>query len=677
MGLIQREDKSHQCAVECGHPHPAINGDIAPDQHLNVRSFFLYCSFACSACFVSQRRLLNLDPSLLGLPTIRFFVHRGRRLRSFPTIDFPLVYPKPNMAPSALSNHASDNSTSSRPKILIPEKVSPDGLALLAPHFDINQPKSLTASSLLELIPTYSALIIRSETKVTSAVLAAAKNLKVVARAGVGVDNVDVEAATQHGVIVVNSPSGNIVAAAEHTIALLMAVARNVPAGDRSLRSGGWERSKLVGIEVGGKTLAVIGLGKVGLKVARMGVGLGMKVVALDPYASPEIAASASVTLVPDLGSLLPIADFLTIHTPLIASTLDLIGDKELSCMKKTAKILNVARGGVYNEQALLNALNAGTIAGAGLDVFTSEPPAPESAAEALCRHPKVVATPHLGASTVEAQENVSLDVCAQVLSILHGGLPTSAVNAPLILPEEYRKLQPFVRLIEKMGSLYTQHFSAKPGGKGGLVGGKRFELIYEGELAAISNTRPLFAALIKGLTSSISDSGGRDVNIVNASLIAKSKGIMINETKSRDSEDLVYASLVTLRTASDDGEQTISGYVSGRNIFISRLDRFQTNFVPEGTIIVLHNYDEPGKIGGVGGILGKRDVNIRSMSVAALGEGNDRGGKSVGANVEDKGKTPSKEALMILGVQGNVGKEVEAELREEKGILDVSVVRL
>lgn len=558
---------------------------------------------------------------------------------------------------------SSSPSTPPRPKILIPEKVSPDGLALLAPHFEIHQPKNLSAVDLLALIPSYQALIIRSETKVTAEVLSAAKSLKVVARAGVGVDNVDVDSATQHGIIVVNSPSGNIVAAAEHTIALLMAVARNVPAGDRSLRTGGWERSKLVGTEVGGKTLGIIGLGKVGLKVARMGVGLGMKVVAMDPYASPEIASAASVSLVPTLDQLLPIVDFLTIHTPLIASTLDLVSTEELKTMKKTAKILNVARGGVYNEQALFDALEAGTIAGAGLDVFTSEPPAPGSAAEALCRHPKVVATPHLGASTIEAQENVSLDVCAQVLSILHGGLPTSAVNAPLILPEEYRKLQPFVRLIEKMGSLYTQHYSGK-----GRVVAKTFELVYEGELAGISNTRPLFAALVKGLTSSISDSGGRDVNIVNANLIAKQKGIIINETHTRESEDLVYASLVTLRA--NNGQQLISGYVSGKGIYISRLDRFNTSFVPEGTIIVLHNYDEPGKIGGVGSILGKAGVNIRLMSVASLDVVETEDGA-----VEEKEE--DKEALMILGVKGNVGKEVEAELRGETGILDVSVVHL
>ncbi|KAH6713989.1 d-3-phosphoglycerate dehydrogenase-like protein [Leptodontidium sp. MPI-SDFR-AT-0119] len=572
------------------------------------------------------------------------------------------------MAPSATSPYSTSMPSTPRPKILIPEKVSPDGLALLSPHFEIHQPKNLSASDLLAQIPTYDALIIRSETKVTAEVLAAATHLKVVARAGVGVDNVDVDAATSHGIIVVNSPSGNIVAAAEHTIALLMAVARNVPGGDRSLRNGGWERSKLVGTEVGGKTLGIIGLGKVGLKVARMGVGLGMKVVAMDPYASPEIAASASVKLVGTLGELLPIVDFLTIHTPLIASTLDLISTEEFKTMKKTAKILNVARGGVYNEQALFDALEAGTIAGAGLDVFTSEPPSPGSAAEALCRHQKVVATPHLGASTVEAQENVSMDVCAQVLSILQGGLPTSAVNAPLILPEEYRKLQPFVRLVEKMGGLYTQHYSRKGTGSGS-VGGKTFELVYEGELASISNTRPLFAALVKGLTSSISDSGGRDVNIVNAALIAKEKGIRINETHNRESKDLVYASLVKLRTGGAEG-QVIEGFVSGKGIFISRLDRFNTSFVPEGTLIVLHNYDEPGKIGGVGGILGKAGINIRFMSVAAL-DG------PVGEEDREE-KKGSNEALMILGIEGPaVGKEVESELRAQGGILDVSVVRL
>jgi D-3-phosphoglycerate dehydrogenase len=246
------------------------------------------------------------------------------------------------------------------------------------------------------------------------------------------------------------------------------------------------------------------------------------------------------------------------------------------------------------------------------------------------------------------------------------------------------------VRLIEKMGSLYTQHYSSKAATSGG-IGNKKFELIYEGELSSISNTRPLFAALVKGLTSAISDSGGRDVNIVNASLIAKEKGLIINETHTRQSKDLVYASLVTLRASgSRPGEQgqLISGYVSGKSIYISQLDRFNTSFVPEGTLLVLHNYDEPGKIGGVGGILGRHGINIKFMSVAALNRGGRAGsigwlGSGVGIgsgsaeSVEQSESEAENEALMILGVQGAVGKEVEAELREEKGILDVSVVRL
>ncbi|KAB8294068.1 hypothetical protein EYC80_009523 [Monilinia laxa] len=591
------------------------------------------------------------------------------------------------MAPSALPTSNKPSPTlQNRPKILIPEKVSIDGLTLLGNTFEIHQPNNLSPMDLLSIITHYSALIIRSETKVTAEILTAAKNLKVVARAGVGVDNIDVETATKHGIIVVNSPSGNIAAAAEHTMALLLAVARNVPAGDRSLRAGGWERGKLVGTEVGGKILGIVGLGKVGLKVARLAVGLGMKVLALDPYASPEIAEANEVVLVEALGDLLPVVDFLTIHTPLIASTLDLIGKEEFRQMKNTAKVLNVARGGIYNEQALLDALNAHTIAGAALDVFTTEPPLPTSPAQTLTQHPLVVATPHLGASTIEAQESVSVDVCTQVRSILTGGLPTSAVNAPLILPEEFKKLQPFVRLMEKMGGLYTQHY----GGKG--VGRKKFEVIYEGELAGIANTRPLFAALVKGLVGSISERGGRDVNIVNAALLARERGIVVSETHVSESRNLVYASLVTLRVEGSAGdkaavaatEQVISGYVSDRGIFISRLDKFNTSFAPEGTLCVLRNNDEPGKIGVVGGILGRAGINVRFMSVAALdkegagGRGSAGGGvREAGDETDIKDDVIKNEALMILGIDGVVSREVEEELRGEEGIFDVGIVNL
>ncbi|KAK8120662.1 phosphoglycerate dehydrogenase [Apiospora kogelbergensis] len=526
------------------------------------------------------------------------------------------------MAPTAIHDERVPTGSPGKPRILVPEKVSPDGLSMLASDFEVDLRPGLSADELLGAISSYHGLIVRSETKVTAKILSAGIKLRVVARAGVGVDNIDVDAATAQGIIVVNSPSGNIVAAAEHTVALLLATARNIGRADRSFKEGKWERSKLVGVEVGHKTLGIIGLGKVGMKVARMCVGLGMKVVAVDPYASADLAKQANVELVASLADLLPIVDFLTIHTPLLASTLDLLGEEEFKRMKKTARVLNVARGGVYNEAALLKALDEGWIAGAGLDVFTQEPPEEGSVAAQLAKHPKVVSTPHLGASTVEAQENVSLDVCGQVLLILKGGLPTSAVNAPLILPEEYRKLQPFVKLIEKMGGLYTQHYV---GAKGRMLGGRKFELVYQGDLASITNTRPLYAALVKGLVSTISDSGGRDVNIVNANLIAKEKGLVINEMHTHETSDSqTFASLVKLRCIDTEksGEQIIEGYVSGNTVYISKLGRFTASFTPEGTLLILHNYDEPGKIGGVGTALGKHGINIRFMTVASLDSG-------------------------------------------------------
>lgn len=585
------------------------------------------------------------------------------------------------MAPSA-TGHANG----AVPRILVPEKVSADGLSLLQEaHFEVDVRPGLAPEDLLSLIPSYQALIVRSETKVTADVLAEAGKLRVVARAGVGVDNIDVEAATAHGIIVVNSPAGNIVAAAEHTIALLLATARNVGRADAGVKGGKWERGKLVGVEVARKVLGIVGLGKVGMKVARMAIGLGMKVVGVDPYMSADVARQNGVETVGSLEEMLPQVDFLTIHTPLIASTLNLLGEKEFQLMKKTARVLNVARGGIYNEEALVKALDEGWIAGAGIDVFTSEPPKPDSTAEKLSQHPKCVATPHLGASTVEAQENVSLDVCTQVVEVLRGGLPTAAVNAPLILPEEYRKLQPYVRLVERMGGLYTQHFVGR---RGGMIGGRRFELRYQGELAGVSNTRPLYAALVKGLTSSISDSGGRDVNIVNAGLIAKDKGIAINETHAREGggrEQLVYASLVTLRSSQNggnggdgaDAEQVIEGYVSGTEVQISRLDRFTCSFAPEGSLLVLHNYDEPGKVGNVGMILGRFGINVTFMQVAALDKKAAVPTAAGDGTAGVKKRKGGNEALMILGVDGEVTKEVLEDLGRAEGILDVNLVRL
>jgi D-3-phosphoglycerate dehydrogenase len=438
--------------------------------------------------------------------------------------------------------------------------------------------------------------------------------------------------------------------------------------------------------------------------VARSAKGLGMNVVAVDPYASAAVASSASVTLLSSLSEMLPVVDFLTIHTPLIASTKGMISTSELARMKPGSRILNVARGGTIDEMALLYALESGHVAGAAVDVFTSEPPAEDSSAAKLIAHPKVVATPHLGASTIEAQENVSIDVCDQVLQILQGALPRSAVNAPLILPEEYKKLQPFVQLIEKMGCLYTQHYTSVTTGP---LNRNTFDLIYQGEIAAISNTKPLFAALIKGLTTPISSSAGLNVNIVNAELIARERGIVVNEQHSRDPSSHSYSSLVTLvarppsrsssqaplggstRTASSSDrrvqqQQIISGTCSGTQPLITRLDRFETSFVPEGTLLICHNYDSPGKIGVVGSILGRENVNINFMSVAPVSTKvpeeeeilaiHGAGHQKIGA---DKDSNSLNEALMILGIDRVVEGNVVNALVGEGGVLSGHVVML
>ncbi|EGD86484.2 phosphoglycerate dehydrogenase [Trichophyton rubrum D6] len=411
----------------------------------------------------------------------------------------------------------------------------------------------------------------------------------------------------------------------------------------------------------------------VGLIVARLAKGLGMNVNAVDPYASSAVAASASVTLMPSLAELLPTVDFLTIHTPLIASTKGMISSVELAQMKPGSRILNVARGGTIDEPALMNALETGHIAGAALDVFATEPPTSGSTSAQLIAHPRVIPTPHLGASTVEAQENVSIDVCEQVLQILGGSLPRSAVNAPLILPEEYKKLQPFVHLVEKIGSIYTQHYGSA---KSPLSNRNTFDLIYEGEVSEMNNTKPLFAALIKGLMSPISKD--LNVNIVNAELVARERGIIVNEQRSRDTPSHSYSSLITLvaRAAKVNGDNLgsshqhdyiISGTCSESQPLISRIDRFATSFVPEGTLLICHNFDSPGKIGVVGSILGKRGVNINFMSVAPISKG----------KKQQKEIDSSDEALMILGVDRAVDECVVKGLVNEGGVLSASVVSL
>ncbi|MDE3231574.1 MAG: phosphoglycerate dehydrogenase, partial [Chloroflexota bacterium] len=405
---------------------------------------------------------------------------------------------------------------SARPRILVADPVAAEGVAILHEFADVDERYGLDAEGLVAAIPDYDALVVRSETKVTAAAINAGAKLRIIGRAGVGVDNIDVEAATRRGVVVVNSPTGNIVAAAEHTIALLLTLARRIPAANEALRAGRWERSKFVGAEVRGKTLGIIGLGKVGSEVARRAgeSGLGMRLLAHDPYANPDNARKLNAELV-SLDELLAQSDFITAHTVLNTGTRGLIGAEELAKMKPTARVINCARGGVVDEVALLDALKEGQLAGAALDVFTVEPPFSSPTLVELIARPDVVVTPHLGASTEEAQVSVAVDVAEQMRDVFRGGAPRAAVNAPLILPETLRQLEPWMALVEKLGRLYTQ---LHPGAL------KRVEFSVAGEIAQF-DTRPLTTALIKGLLEPVSEA---HVNLVNAQVVAREWGMEV-----------------------------------------------------------------------------------------------------------------------------------------------------
>jgi D-3-phosphoglycerate dehydrogenase len=519
----------------------------------------------------------------------------------------------------------------------------------------VDERRGLDAPALAAAIGAYDALVVRSETRVTAAVIAAGTRLRVVARAGVGVDNIDVDAATRRGIVVVNSPTGNISAAAEHTVALLMALARHIPAAQASLRSGHWDRARYVGVELRGKTLGIVGLGKVGAEVARRTGegGLGMRLIAADPYASPEHARKLNAELV-SLEDLLPVADFITVHTSLTAGTRGLLGAAELARLKPGARIINCARGGVVDEAALLAALESGQVAGAALDVFSVEPPFNDAMLKRLIEHPAVVATPHLGASTAEAQVSVALDVAEQVEEVLRGGVARAAVNAPLILPETLRALEPWMKLVEKVGRLYTQ---LHPGPL------HRAELNISGEIAEY-DTRPLMAALIKGLLESVSEA---HVNLVNAPLLAREWGLEITESRNTVVEQ--YANLVTLRVSAD-GKEAPTGVLAVTRTWgeerVVRVDRYATDFVPQGYVLMCRNVDRPGMIGRVGTVLGDAGVNIAHMDVGPL----------AGA-IAGRERRPGGEALMILALDSPVPPDALERIQRMPDITGTTVLVL
>ena len=519
------------------------------------------------------------------------------------------------------------------PKILVADPLAEDGLERLRKAGEVTVVSKLAEAELIRQIPEFDALVVRSETRVTAPVIAAGRKLRVVGRAGVGVDNIDVSAATQKGILVVNAPRGNIVAAAEHTIALLFALARWVPQADASVKRGEWTRGKFVGVEVRGKTLGVVGLGNVGSEVAKRAHGLEMDVIAYDPVVSVERAGLFNVALV-TLPELLERADFVTLHVPLVESNRNLIGAAELSRMKPSARLINTARGGIVDESALAEALESGRLAGAAADVFESEPPGDDR----LFKLPNFIGTPHIGASTAEAQVSVAFDVAEEVAAVLAGDLPRFAVNAPALAPEELAYLRPFANLTERLAALHAQLF-------GGRVGA--IELDFEGELAE-HDVNLLVASAIKGVLQAFTE---ERINTVNARLIAGNRGIKLVERRSRSHSS--YASLVTVRMQGHE----IAGTVLMGEPRAVRIDSFRVDLVPEGRFLVSRHEDRPGVVGRVGSILGEHDVNIASMQV-----GRD---------------APRANAMMILAVDDRVSSDVLSRLREVEGMSDLRYVEL
>ena len=518
-------------------------------------------------------------------------------------------------------------------RILVADPLAEDGLTRLRREGEVVVAAKLSETELVQRIGDFDALVVRSETKVTAPVLEAGKRLRVVGRAGVGVDNIDVAAATRHGILVVNAPRGNIVAAAEHTVALLFAVARSVPQADSSVRHGEWSRSKFTGVEIRGKTLGVIGLGNVGLEVAKRAHGLEMEVIAYDPVVSVERAELFNVQLVA-LDELLKRSDFVTVHVPLVEANRGLIGARELGLMKPTARLINTARGGIIDEAALYQALKANRPAAAAVDVFEQEPPGENP----LFTLANFIATPHIAASTVEAQASVAFDVAEEVAAVLAGELPRYAVNAPALPPEEMAYLRPFADLTERLASLHAQLF-------GGRVGS--IELEFEGQLAQ-HDVNLLVASAIKGVLQGFTEDR---INAVNARLIAAGRGIKIVERRSHAHGS--YTSLITLRLQGHE----LAGTVLMDEPRVVRIDGFRVDLVPDGRFLVSRHEDRPGVVGRVGTILGEHDVNIASMLV-----GRD---------------APRGRAMMILAVDDPVSESVLDRLRAVEGMADLHYVEL
>jgi len=528
------------------------------------------------------------------------------------------------------------------PKILISDKLSDAGLKILksAPGLEVETKSGLKPDELKKIIGEYDGLVIRSGTKVTADLLSAADKLKIIGRAGIGVDNVDTAAASKRGIIVENTPGGNVVTTAEHALSMMCAMARKIPQATASMKAGKWEKTKFVGVELYNKVLGVVGMGNIGKIVADRALGLKMKVSVYDPFLSAETAAKMGIELL-DLDTLLSKADFITIHTPLNDKTRNLIDRAAFGKMKRGVYLINCARGGIVNEEALVSAIQEGIVAGAALDVFEQEPINPD---HPLLKLEQVICTPHLGASTDEAQENVAVEVAEQMVEYFVKGVVKNAVNFPSVSAEHMRVLAPYLSLAEKLGKVQGQLADSSP---------QEILIEYSGELSSLP-VAPLTVSILKGILEPILEDVS--VNYVNAPLIAKERGIKITEAKLSEGKD--FKNLIEITVKSPKQSRSISGTIFGtNNARIVRLDDFYLEAVPEGHILVVHNQDKPGVVGSIGTLLGQNKVNIARMQLGL---------------VKDKA-----EAMALYNVDQACSTEVLASLSKLPNILSVKQVSL
>ena len=486
-------------------------------------------------------------------------------------------------------------------KVLVADAISPRGVEALrlGGRLDVDVQTGLKEPQLIQVIPSYAAIVVRSQTKVTAPVISAAKSLKAIGRAGVGVDNVDVEAATRRGIIVMNTPAGNTVSTAEHAFSLLVSIARSIPQADASVKAGRWDRKSFEGVELSGKTLGILGMGRIGSEIARRAIAFGMRPVAYDPYLSPTRARSLQVELLDDLNEVLAQADFLTLHLPMTPETRSVLNAERIALMKKGARVINCARGGLIDEQALYDALTSGHIAAAALDVFEIEPPPPDLP---LLRLPNVVCTPHLGASTLEAQESVGIEIAEAIRSVLLDGVIRNAVNVPNIDAKTLSVIRPYLDLAERLGRLLRQLAPKRC---------DQFHINYSGKVNEVE-TSPVSRYALKGF---LEEAGGPDVNQVNVTSLAQNLGLRVLETKENVTGE--FTDLIEIQVAGESNKVSVAGTFVGASPRIVRINGHFVEARPVGTLMIFENNDVPGIVGQIGTLLGNHQINIADMSLS------------------------------------------------------------